>query len=39
MLAMKPLYRLLKPLKKLIDKVTGKRDENDDHFNHPYIIL
>jgi hypothetical protein len=33
------LYILLQPLKKIIQRIKGKNDEDDDRFNHPYAIL
>ena len=32
-------YMLLQPLTKMIKKATGNSNEDDDHFNHPYVIL
>lgn len=30
---------LLQPLKKMIKKIRTRNDNDDDRFNHPYVIL
>lgn len=30
---------VLQPLKKLVSKITGRRNDDNDHFSSPYIIL
>jgi hypothetical protein len=27
------------PLKNLVKRIGGRREDDDDHFNHPYLIL
>ena len=31
-------YRLWLPLKKWVDRITGRRNNDNDHFNNPFII-
>ena len=32
-------YWLWQPLKKWIDKISGRRNDDNDRFNDPYIIF
>jgi hypothetical protein len=33
------IYRLWQPLKKWINKLLNRKDDDDNQFNHPYVIF